>query len=117
LKNLQKVYFKFIPSLLQFIFGLNAFESLILKLKSLFENCEKKIRSSLPIRPDGLSIPAHFFYFSAPAKPQPGQGGPLRPKPAHRGESSPSVHQSDRCYSSRRAAVPYAANGYSLMLG
>jgi hypothetical protein len=27
--------------LLQFKFGLNAFESLILKLKSLFENCEK----------------------------------------------------------------------------
>jgi hypothetical protein len=41
LKNLQKVYFKFIASLHQVKFGLNAFESLILKLKSLFENCEK----------------------------------------------------------------------------
>jgi hypothetical protein len=40
LKILRKL-FKFIPSFLHFKFGLNAFESLTFKLKSLFEKLEK----------------------------------------------------------------------------
>jgi hypothetical protein len=84
LKNLQKVYFKFIPSLLQFIFGLNAFESLILKLKSLFENCEKNFVAHCQFALMALASQLIFFIFHAgqaaarPGWPTSAQASPPR---------------------------------------
>jgi hypothetical protein len=85
LKNLQKVYFKFIPSLLQFKFGLNAFESFIfLKNSNLcFKIVKRNFCSPLPIRPDGFSSPALFLFIfrAGPSKarlvlPTSAQAGP-----------------------------------------
>jgi hypothetical protein len=83
LKNLQKVYFKFIPSLLQFIFGLNAFESLILKLKSLFEIVKKKFVAHCQFALMALASQLIFFIF--PRRPS---HSPARV--AHFGPSQPT---------------------------